>query len=253
MSGSKASAPPPTPLGYSAVIPPSRLNKVIYDYLVSCHMVDSAESVLRENELLARTVTEAVDDDATLTEVLRAQQSLMLRCSALQHQYFGRTFDEIQQLIENKDSKALNEMSGSVFSYTYDELRNAINKEIEERRAHINIENQREFCGKSEDAYPPGACHTARISAVKFDKKHRMKLSDVDNTHRLREMRKRTRDDERNEHDDANFGMNKRLENLEHSMGVTPSNKRDIYQRLKDIEDRMLILEAHGNPLALAR
>ncbi|XP_044265136.1 molybdopterin synthase catalytic subunit [Tribolium madens] len=114
------------------------------------------------------------------------------------------------------------------------DLNKRIENFMEMKRNEININNVREFCTSD--------CNCARVDAVlqkRKDSKGHLQVSRVLNTYH----RDQTNSDYLTKYIPQN-GVEERLQNLELQLSLTTPTPRDIYTRLKKLEERMLHLEA---------
>jgi len=108
------------------------------------------------------------------------------------------------------------------------ELDERINRFIETKRSDINATNILEFCNKNQEDFNEDSC--ARIDAVlvkKRDSKSHLRKSVVAN--QLGPSMTKVLDE--------------RLSNMEQSLGDNVPISKDVYSRLKALEDRLLLLE----------
>jgi len=106
---------------------------------------------------------------------------------------------------------------------TNEEMDERIDKYIESKRSEIDASNVLEFCeGRSEESN--GCARTDAVLAKKKDSKSHLRTSSVQNPPMTQV-------------------LNERLNNAEEQMGVNVPIPRDVYARLKALEDRLVLLE----------
>jgi len=106
---------------------------------------------------------------------------------------------------------------------TNEEMNERIDKYIESKRSEIDASNVLEFCeGRSEES--KGCARTDAVLAKKKDSKSHLRKSSVQNPPMTQV-------------------LNERLNNAEEQMGVNVPIPKDVYARLKTLEDRLVLLE----------
>ncbi|XP_057655828.1 molybdopterin synthase catalytic subunit [Diorhabda carinulata] len=119
------------------------------------------------------------------------------------------------------------------------EVRNRINKFIERKRSDININNVREFCQNNQNLEFTCARIDATVHKRKDSSSH-LQVNRVINSYAWRDQ---TDSSYLTKHIPSN-GIEERLVNVEKQLSLTTPVPKNIYDRLKNIENRLLQMES---------
>lgn len=124
---------------------------------------------------------------------------------------------------------------------TNEEIDERIEKFMKRKRNEINRCNVKDFCMKDIDTECEYSC--ARIDSVlikRKDSKGHLQVNRVYNSYCYRDQN----DTEYLERHIPPNGIEERVKNLECQLSLTTPVPRDIYERLKEVENRLMYLES---------